>query len=740
MILNKIKVKNFRLLKNFELTLNNKLSLVIGKNNCGKTSVISVLSKLLNSSKIFWEDINLDRQKELFEYLLQAAATNNTTTNTSNLTISNTWEAANLQLFIEYNDTDTYTNIRKFIMDLNPNNNVILIEFSVYISENNTKQLIDILNEKDIKEFKYFSKYMSKNFNTFFELAKYSRKYDTCKKDIDENTTENTIESTVEVDNSDIQKVIKIAGVRADRLVSNDNHNHVLSNLASEYFNSYKSAKDKSAKLFNDLEKELDTADKNFHALYNGSTENNGEHVKGIFADLIDIVKDYGSLEEQIDISIESSLSEKNLLSDNTVLNYSSKGSYSLPETYNGLGYLNLIGILFEVETKINDFISNPAEINLLYIEEPEAHTHPQLQYIFIRNIKTHIYKRTDELRAQNKNLQLLITSHSSHIVSECDFNDIIYFSKEENSVTAKSFKSLISEYDKDKDKKAFTFVKQYLTLNRSELFFADKVICIEGDTERILIPTMLSKVDKINSKNNSNYRKLLSQNISIIETGAHSHTFMHLFKFLNIKTLIITDIDAAIKSGKTYKKSNPNVATCTTNASIKKFFENDAAFKKATNKFKDLTNKKAKDKIHGNIRIAYQIKESDAKKDAKTDAGYQASSFEDAFISLNSDFIKNNKVGFLEYGALEKFKDSELKYDNYYNFALEKVIKKPAFASSLLYLDCADGDEDSQWKVPRYIREGLEWLQEDETPQQTQQQTLPQTTQQTLPQMKNKE
>lgn len=723
MILNKIKVKNFRLLKNFELTLNNKLSLVIGKNNCGKTSVISVLSKLLNSSKIFWEDINLDRQKELFEYLSQAAETNNTTTtntttNTSNLITSNTWEAANLQLFIEYNDKDAYTNIRKFIMDLNPNNNVIVIEFSVYISENNTKQLIDILNEKDIKEFKYFSKYMSKNFNTFFELAKYSRKYDPCKKDIDENTAENTTENRAEVDNSDIQKVIKIAGVRADRLVSNDNRNHVLSNLASEYFNSYKSAKDKSAKLFNDLEKELDTADKNFHALYNGSTEKNEKPTKGIFTDLIDIVRDYGSLEGKIDISIESSISEKNLLADNTVLKYSSQGSYSLPETYNGLGYLNLIGILFEVETKINDFISNPAEINLLYIEEPEAHTHPQLQYIFMHNIKTHIYNSTRELRAQNKNLQLLITSHSSHIVSESDFNDIIYFSKKENSVTAKSFKSLISEYDKDKDngkgKKAFTFVKQYLTLNRSELFFADKVICIEGDTERILIPTMLSKVDKINSKNNSNYKKLLSQNISIIETGAHSHTFMHLFKFLNIKTLIITDIDAAKKEGKTCKKSNPNVATCTTNYSIKKFFKNDDAFNNATNKFDNLTNKEAKDKIHGNIRIAYQIKESDAKEDDKTDAGYQASSFEDAFISLNSDFIMKNKDGFLEYGALKKFEKTELTYENYYNFALEKVDKKPAFASCLLYFDCADGDEDSQWKVPRYIREGLEWLQED--------------------------
>ena len=67
MILKKMKVKNFRLLKNFELDFKDELSLVIGKNNCGKTSALIILDKMLNSSKVMWEDINLECQKEFYE-------------------------------------------------------------------------------------------------------------------------------------------------------------------------------------------------------------------------------------------------------------------------------------------------------------------------------------------------------------------------------------------------------------------------------------------------------------------------------------------------------------------------------------------------------------------------------------------------------------------------------------------------------------------------------------------------
>lgn len=687
MILKRMKVKNFRLLKDFELEFKEELSLVIGKNNCGKTSVLIILDKMLNSSKIFWEDINLQCQKDLYQNIRDFGMVDQ-----KRLT---PLEAINLQLFIEYNDNDSYVNIQKFMMDLNPENNTVVIEFISLIPVNKIIELKEIIFEKKLEDFKSFSKFISKNYSNFFEVKRYSRGFDPKLNQITQDRSE-------EIDNKDIQKVIKVAGIRADRAVSNDDRNHVLSALTGKYFSSYKASKNRSDMVFTNLEETMEGADKKLYKIYNGEKNKDGQFVDGIFTNVINVIKTYGAAEIGFDIAIESSISEKNLLSDNTNLSYKQGEDCSLPETYNGLGYLNLIGILFEIETKIQELFEQPSDINIIYIEEPEAHTHPQLQYIFIRNIKSHITQHKKKLSDEkNKQLQLLITSHSSHIVSECNFDDIIYLKKDGNSVIAKSFNSLKEQYGGD-DQKGFKFVKQYLTMNRTELFFADKAICIEGDTERILMPMMMHKIDNI-GHSTSEGLPLLSQNISIIEVGAHSHIFFPLFEFLGTKALIITDIDTAVKNkhGR-YNKSHPSDAECTSNASIKYFFKGTCQ-DESNDELSELLQKKPEDKIKDNIRIAYQIPE--------TDIDYQASSFEDAFIALNKDFIIKNKEELYKYGALKCFLDDDIENGDYYKFALEKIKKKSAFASSLLYFNDEEGEKDEKWAVPLYIAEGLLWL-----------------------------
>ena len=133
MILKRMEVENFRLLKNFELEFKDKLSLIIGKNNCGKTSALVILDKMLNLSKIVWEDVNLERQKELYEKIIGP--------DISKLHDIAPFKSITLQLFIEYNDNDSYANIQKLMMDLNPDNNIIVLEFVSLISEKKNRRI-----------------------------------------------------------------------------------------------------------------------------------------------------------------------------------------------------------------------------------------------------------------------------------------------------------------------------------------------------------------------------------------------------------------------------------------------------------------------------------------------------------------------------------------------------------------------------------------------------------------------
>mgnify|MGYP006401651745 FL=1 len=74
MVIRQIQVTNFRLLKDLKIDLQPNLSLVVGKNNVGKTSLLIVLDKFLNSGKewakkIQYNDFNLDCQNEVEKML-----------------------------------------------------------------------------------------------------------------------------------------------------------------------------------------------------------------------------------------------------------------------------------------------------------------------------------------------------------------------------------------------------------------------------------------------------------------------------------------------------------------------------------------------------------------------------------------------------------------------------------------------------------------------------------------------
>lgn len=70
MKIKKLQINNYRILKDFSFDLEDELSLVIGKNNCGKTSLLSALEKFIGSqsasNNFTFDDFNSDFQDSLF--------------------------------------------------------------------------------------------------------------------------------------------------------------------------------------------------------------------------------------------------------------------------------------------------------------------------------------------------------------------------------------------------------------------------------------------------------------------------------------------------------------------------------------------------------------------------------------------------------------------------------------------------------------------------------------------------
>lgn len=676
MKIEKIKVENFRSLKNFEIELEETMSLIVGKNNTGKTSVIEILNKLINKSGgIESDDFNIDYVKELEK-------------NIKDELYEFTTQGIKMKFFIAYNEKDNLSNISNLLTTLDPENNYIIIDIEYILNEENFIRLktdfIKFIYDNTEKNFEYFFKH---NYKKYFKIIKRSLEYDK------DNKKENE-ENYVDIENDkDISKIIRIKYISAKRLVDNKDSNKTLSMQSASYYEKIENTPEMKQNIA-DFRNELEKTDKKFDEKY-----------AQIFKDVIDKIKEFGCLKkDDLNLEIKSLLEQSNILKGNTTVFYNYKGQTNLPENYNGLGYLNLISIIFEIENIITDFSKSDevADINLLFIEEPEAHTHPQMQYVFINNIKNLLTKSSIEKGIE---LQTIITTHSSHIVSQSIFDDIKYFNKNDEGTWCKNLKDLEKEYKNDE--KSYKFLKQYLTLNRSEIFFADKIILIEGDTERILLPAMLKKIDLSSSETNE---KLLSQNISIIEVGRHSKIFEKFLDFLQIKTLIITDIDSTKKEitekGKTTYVAcsvEKDDAIRTSNDSIKfflnKYIENDDCLEVLKNiQTEGRVIKKGKNgwekDINGHVMIQYQEKEDSV--------NYYPRSFEDAFICINTDFIKGN-----EFSAL-KNKEIIEESNDYYKIADECVDSKPSFAIEILL----NSKEDfSNWNIPKYIKEGLEWL-----------------------------
>ena len=295
MKIKKINIQNYRLLKDFSLELKSELSLIVGKNNCGKTSVLSILEKVINKrSSLTWEDINLNHRKVIFENIKKVSDTSDSELE-SILGI-------NLQIWIQYSEEDSYQNIQPFMMDLNPDNNFIILEFTYIIPIQKLRDL-NLQVSGFIDDFSKFELFMKKNMSKLFEMQIYSLGYNPY-------TQKLTEEKSDLLEMKDVHKIIKVRGISASREVSNKENNHSLSKTSNQFYK-LNNGEDIDSNANNLLRSAILKADETLTKAYSGDDSN-----EGIFTPVFERVKRFGGHDSEAELAIHSSLSEKDILSN----------------------------------------------------------------------------------------------------------------------------------------------------------------------------------------------------------------------------------------------------------------------------------------------------------------------------------------------------------------------------------------------------------------------------------------
>lgn len=191
----------------------------------------------------------------------------------------------------------------------------------------------------------------------------------------------------------------------------------------------------------------------------------------------------------------------------------------------NGLGFNNLIYMAVVLSELA--FNKTAAYCGLL-VEEPEAHLHPQLQAILLDHLMT-----VEQPGAGERPVQVFVTSHSPNFAALADIDSICCVYDSPSGPVAFSPRDV--EFGKGKKEK----LQRYLNVTRAELFFARRIVFVEGAAELFLVEALAKKTGY----------DLRKHSVSVISTdGLNFDAFLPLFgdKAMQIPVAVVTDADPA--------------------------------------------------------------------------------------------------------------------------------------------------------------------------------------------------
>ena len=423
-------------------------------------------------------------------------------------------------------------------------------------------------------------------------------------------------------------------------------------------------------------------------------------------------------------ITITTKVSTSEILKHDSAVHYAlskNDDTLKLPEKYNGLGYQNLISMVFDLmsfrdswmrvgKARLGKNTQDTIEpLHVVLVEEPEAHLHMQVQQVFIR--KAYSVLRNHKFLKENKNFatQLVISTHSSHIARETNFADLRYFKRlpecEHCNIATAKVINLSDVFGKEDE--TDKFVTRYLQTTHCDLFFADAAILVEGSAESMLVPHFIK----------NHYPELHQRYVSILSiSGRHSHRLSPLIDKLSLPTLVISDLDSAEPDGH-HKAARPerNKGLISSNYAISDWLIKEKDLDKILDlptEQKEITYEKP---YKFSIRIAYQTPVKIEFNETPREA--LSSTFEDCMIYTNYKLFKDleedigNDAGNLLKKvniALNTAKSFDELHTKIYNVLREgKSDQKAEFALDLIYTV-----DPIKLTVPPYIAEGLDWLQ----------------------------
>ena len=206
----------------------------------------------------------------------------------------------------------------------------------------------------------------------------------------------------------------------------------------------------------------------------------------------------------------------------------------------NGLGLNNILYVAILIEHFRKRAAAGRSAGELILIEEPEAHLHPQLQATLIAALR--------ELP-----FQVIATTHSTQVTSKAPLSSFVILTQRPGmaaAVTTPLGSPALSPVDRHD-------LERYLDATKSNLLFARRVMLVEGAAELLLLPPLVKKVLGID---------LEREGISLVAIhGVHFGPFSRLFSdaCLPKRCAIVADADLDVEdlSDGDDPVENPNLA-----------------------------------------------------------------------------------------------------------------------------------------------------------------------------------